>query len=116
GRWNDPDMLAVGLGEFDAAHLVQARTHFSAWAVLAAPLLMGFDLTHAPDALVGLLSNPEVIAVDQDPAGHQAGLVVDEGRVQVLVQPRAARGQRAVRLMNRGDAPATATVDPVRLK
>jgi len=116
GRWNDPDMLAIGLGEFDEAHLVQARTHFSAWAVLAAPLLMGFDLTHAPDALVELLSNPEVIAVNQDPAGNQASLVVDEGPVQVLVKPLAARGERAVLLMNRGDAPATATVDPVRMK
>jgi len=115
GRWNDPDMLAIGLGEFDADHLDAARTHFSAWAVLAAPLLMGFDLTRAPDALIELLSNPEVIAVNQDPAGNQGNLVVDDGAVQVLVKPLAARGERAVLLMNRGDAPAVASVDAARM-
>ena len=116
GRWNDPDMLAVGLGDFDAKHLEQARTHFSMWAILAAPLLLGFDLVHAPDSLIALLSNPEVIAVDQDPAGNQGNLVLDEGGVQVLVKPLAARGERAVLLFNRGERPAMARVDPVQLK
>ncbi len=116
GRWNDPDMLAVGLGDFDAKHLEQARTHFSMWAILAAPLLLGFDLVHAPDALIALLSNPEVIAVDQDAAGNQGNLVLDQGGVQVLVKPLAARGERAVLLFNRGEQPAVARVDPVQLK
>lgn len=116
GRWNDPDMLAVGLGDFDAAHLEQARTHFSMWTILAAPLLLGFDLVHAPDALVELLSNPEVIAVNQDPAGNQGILAVDEDGVQVLVKPLAGRGERAVLLLNRGEKDAVARVDPVQLK
>jgi hypothetical protein len=116
GRWNDPDMLAVGLGEFDGAHLVQARSHFSLWSVLSAPLLLGFDLGHAPPALLELLSNPEVIAVNQDPAGNQASLASRDGDVQVLVKPLSARGERAVVLFNRGAKPATAQVDAIGLK
>lgn len=116
GRWNDPDMLAVGLGDFDGAHLVQARTHFSAWAVSAAPLLLGFDLTRASGDLLALLSNPEVIAVNQDPGGHQGNLVLDAGAVQALVKPLSARGERAVLLLNRGDAPAQVAIDPARMK
>ncbi len=116
GRWNDPDMLAIGLGEFDAQHLAQARTHFSLWAMLSAPLLLGFDLRSAPQPLIDLLSNPEVIAIDQDPAGNQAVLVSDSGGLQVLVKPLAARGERAVLLFNRGEAPATAQVTPAQMK
>lgn len=116
GRWNDPDMLAIGLGEFDARHLPQARTHFSLWAMLSAPLLLGFDLRSAPRPLIELLSNPEVIAVDQDPAGNQAVLVSDTGALQLLVKPLAARGERAVLLFNRGQAPATAQITPTQMK
>jgi len=116
GRWNDPDMLAVGLGAFDAAHLTEARTHFSLWAMLSAPLLLGFDLTRAPDPLIELLRNPEVIAVNQDAAGNQATLVVDAAPVQVLVKPLSARGERAVLLFNRGDAAAVAQVDARQMK
>lgn len=116
GRWNDPDMLAIGLGEFDAAHPVQARSHFSLWAILSAPLLLGFDVGQAPPALLELLSNPEVIAVNQDPAGNQANLVSTDGAVQVLVKPLSARGERAVVLFNRGNAPATAEVGTGALK
>lgn len=116
GRWNDPDMLAIGLGDFDARHLTQARTHFSLWAMLAAPLLMGFDLTKAPRSLIEILGNPEVIAIDQDPAGNQAVLVDDRRPVQILVKPLARRGQRAVLLFNRGDTPAVAQVDAAQMK
>ncbi|HEY0334371.1 MAG TPA: NPCBM/NEW2 domain-containing protein [Stenotrophomonas sp.] len=116
GRWNDPDMLAVGLGDFDAKHLEQARTHYSMWAILAAPLLLGFDLVHAPDSLIELLSNPEVIAVDQDAAGNQGVLVADAEGVQVLVKPLSAHGERAVLLLNRGEHAAIARVDPEQMK
>ena len=116
GRWNDPDMLAVGLGDFDATHLEQARTHYSMWAILAAPLMLGFDLVHAPDPLVVLLSNPEVIAVDQDAAGNQGALVFDRDGVQVLVKPLSARGERAVLLLNRGAQAAVARVDAAQMK
>lgn len=116
GRWNDPDMLAIGLGEFDADHLVEARTHFSLWSIVSAPLLIGFDLNHAAPALVELLSNKEVIAVNQDAAGNQGRLVADDGQVQVLVKPLSVRGERAVVLVNRGDTPAEGVVDARQMR
>lgn len=116
GRWNDPDMLAIGLGEFDGAHLVQARTHFSLWSILSAPLLMGFDLTRAPRPVLDILRNREVIAVNQDPAGNQGVLVHDDGRVQILVKTLAHKGERAVAVFNRGTRPAQVEVTWRQLK
>jgi hypothetical protein len=102
GRWNDPDMLAIGLGEFDGKHLVEARTHFSLWSILSAPLLMGFDLNKAPQPILDILLNQEVIAVNQDPAGNQGVIVHDDGKVQVLVKTLARTGERALAVFNRG--------------
>lgn len=115
GRWNDPDMLAVGLGEFGADHMTEARTHFSMWAILAAPLLVGFDLNHATPAQVALLSNPEVIALNQDPAGNQGRIVASDGPVQVLVKPLSTRGERGVLLFNRGEATVQARVSAAQM-
>lgn len=115
GRWNDPDMLAVGLGEFAAEHMTEARTHFSMWTILAAPLLVGFDLNHATPAQIALLSNPEVIAVNQDAAGNQGRIVATDGAVQVLVKPLAARGDRAVLLVNRGEKEVRAGVTAAQM-
>ena len=116
GRWNDPDMLAIGLGEFDARHLVQARTHFSLWSILAAPLLMGFDVSHAPQPILDILLNGEVIAVNQDAAGNQGALVYDRDGVQILVKTLAGRGERAVAVFNRGSQQADASVTWQQLK
>ncbi len=115
GRWNDPDMLAVGLGEFGADHPTEARTHFSMWTILAAPLLVGFDLNHATPAQVALLSNPEVIALNQDVAGNQGRIVATDGPVQVLVKPLAARGERGVLLVNRSQATVDARVTAAQM-
>ena len=52
GSWNDPDMLYIGAGDFDADHLTEARSHFALWAMLNAPLLIGADLRKTPDALM----------------------------------------------------------------
>ena len=65
GRWNDPDMLEIGNGTFDAAHPVEARAHLSLWAMVAAPLIIGTDLTKAAPDTIATLDNREVIAVDQ---------------------------------------------------
>ena len=116
GRWNDPDMMAIGLGEFDGKHLLEAKTHFSLWSILSAPLLMGFDLTRAPPAILDILLNKDVIAVNQDPAGNQGALVHDDGKVQVLVKTLSATGERAVAVFNRGDVPAVAAVNWKQLK
>lgn len=102
GRWNDPDMLAIGLGEFDGNHLTEAKTHFSLWSILSAPLLMGFDLNKAPQSILEILLNQEVIAVNQDRAGNQGVIVHDDGKVQVLVKTLAGSGERAVAVFNRG--------------
>lgn len=116
GRWNDPDMMAIGLGEFDGKHLVEARTHFSLWSILSAPLLMGFDLTRAPQPVLDILGNKEVIAINQDAAGNQGAIVHDAGGVQVLVKTLAASGERAVAVFNRGTAKAEVAVTWPQLK
>src|SRR5205085_6620352 len=66
GHWNDPDMLEVGNGGMNAD---EYRTHMSLWAMLAAPLLAGNDLSTMSPETIGLLTNKEVIAIDQDAAG-----------------------------------------------
>lgn len=103
GGWNDPDMLELGHGEFDAGHLAQARAHMSLWAIAAAPLILGADLTRMPQALIDIAGKREVVAVDQDPAGHQGVIVARDGDVQVLAKTLAAPGQKAVAVVNRGD-------------
>ncbi len=67
GHWNDPDMLEVGNGKLT---MDENRLHFSLWAMLAAPLLAGNDLAHMNPDVLGVLTNQEVIAVDQDPLGR----------------------------------------------
>ena len=67
GHWNDPDMMEVGNGLTDT----EGRTHFSMWAILAAPLIAGNDLRSMSAATKTTLTNTEVIAVDQDPLGVQ---------------------------------------------
>lgn len=109
GHWNDPDMLAVGHGDFDLAHPDGARAHVTMWAIMAAPLLLGFDLRGAPQPLVDLVGNPEMIAVDQDVAGNQ-GVPYRTGNTMTVVRTLAAPGARAVALFNRGDTATSATV------
>jgi len=104
GHWNDPDMLQVGNGLTDT----EDRTHFSLWALLAAPLLAGNDVRHMSDATKETLTNREVIAVDQDPLGIQGHKVRDDGAEEVWAKPLAG-GAMAVILLNRGD-------EPVRIK
>lgn len=116
GRWNDPDMLAIGLGEFDGAHLAEARTHFSLWSMLAAPLLMGFDLSKAPRPILDILLNPELIAVNQDAAGNQGIVVYDEGGIQILVKTLAGRGERALAVFNRSSRKSEVVVSWAQLK
>lgn len=74
GRWNDPDMLEIGNGEF-ASNLTAAQTHFTMWCEMAAPLIAGNNLTTMSAASLQILTNAEAIAVDQDPAGEQGVLV-----------------------------------------
>src|SRR5260221_13232769 len=68
GHWNDPDMLEIGNGGMTDA---EYRTHMSLWAILAAPLLAGNDLRSMSPSILEILTNRDVIAVGQDPAGQQ---------------------------------------------
>ncbi|MGD0949785.1 MAG: glycoside hydrolase family 27 protein [Candidatus Binatia bacterium] len=107
GHWNDPDMLEVGNGgmNFD-----EYRTHMGLWCLLAAPLIAGTDLTQMKPETIGILTNPEVIAVDQDPAGIQGRRVAEEGPLETWVKP-LSDGSRAVGLFNRAahNLPMTAS-------
>jgi alpha-galactosidase len=98
GHWNDPDMMEVGNGLNDT----DGRTHFSMWAILAAPLIAGNDLRSMSAATKATLTNTEVIAVDQDPLGTQGRLVASPGtNLQVWSKPLSGTNTRAVALLNR---------------
>ena len=107
GQWNDPDMLEVGNGGMTPT---EYRTHMSLWALLAAPLLAGNDLTTMTPDTMAILTNREVIAIDQDPLGAQGDRVSAEGPLEIWAKPLAG-GAKAVGLFNTSDLPATMEVD-----
>ena len=115
GSWNDPDMLFIGHGDFDERHLTEARSHFALWSMLSAPLLIGYDLRNAPQPLMDILGNSDIIAVNQDPAGNQAVLAYDSDDVQILVKT-LSNGHKAVAIFNRGLAPAEVTLTAGHMK
>ncbi len=100
GHWNDPDMLEVGNG---GMHHDEYVTHMSLWVLLAAPLLAGNDLRSMDSDTKAMLTNPEVIAIDQDLKGVQAQRVWDEGPLEIWARPLAG-GSQAVGLFNRGES------------
>ncbi|KAA6458751.1 alpha-galactosidase [Acidobacteria bacterium AB60] len=102
GAYNDPDMMVIGMpGLTDK----QNRVHMSLWAISGAPLLVGADLTKISPATLETLTNPEVLAIDQDTAGLQAVKVAErEKDLQIWSKPLARAGSRAVLLLNRTDA------------
>ncbi len=107
GHWNDPDMLEVGNGGMNHDEYV---THMSLWCMLAAPLLAGNDLAKMTPETLAILTNKEVIALDQDPAGKQGYRVWQEGPYEVWVKP-LADGSKAVGLFNRGNSPMKITAN-----
>jgi len=119
GHWNDPDMLVVGRlgwGQLRPTHLSpdEQYTHISLWSLLAAPLLIGCDMSQMDEFTVSLLSNDEVLAVSQDPLGKQAARIAKNGGLEVWVKDMAD-GSKAVGLFNRGDKPATVSVTAAEL-
>ena len=98
GHWNDPDMLEVGNGRLS---LAENRSHFSMWAMLAAPLLAGNDLPHMTPEIKAILTNRDVIAIDQDRLGKQGSRVYSDGEVEVWMRPLAG-GALAVAVFNVG--------------
>jgi alpha-galactosidase len=102
GHWNDPDMLEVGNGGMTPA---EYRSHFSLWAMMAAPLMAGNDIANMDETTRSILLNKEVIAVDQDRLGVQGRRVAKDGDREIWVKP-LADGGRALLLFNRGEQPA----------
>ncbi|HET7465130.1 MAG TPA: glycoside hydrolase family 27 protein [Candidatus Dormibacteraeota bacterium] len=96
GGWNDPDMLEVGNGGMTTT---EYQAQFSLWAEMAAPLIAGNDLVGMSPATRAILTNQDVIAVDQDPLGRQGYPVASSGGHWVLTKP-LANGDRAVVLFN----------------
>jgi alpha-galactosidase len=100
GHWNDPDMLEVGNGGMTD---VEYRAHFSLWAMLAAPLIAGNDLRNMRPEIRDILTNKEVIAINQDPLGSQGKRVWKDGDREVWAK-QLKDGSRAVIFFNRGPA------------
>jgi len=115
GSWNDPDMLYIGAGDFDADHLTEARSHFALWAMLNAPLMIGADLRKTPQALMDIFGNADIIALDQDPAGNQAVLAYDSSDLQMLVKTLAS-GDKAIAIFNRGSGAYDVDLHATHLK
>ena len=111
GHWNDPDMLEVGNGGMKPD---EYRTHMALWAILAAPLLAGNDLSTMTPETVAILTNRDVIAVDQDKAGIQGDRVSAEGPIEVWSKP-LADGSKAIGIFNRASGPLAAHVDLSKL-
>jgi len=116
GHWNDPDMLYVGHGDFDINHLTEAKSHFALWAIVNAPLIIGFDLRNAPQALLDIWGAPEIIAINQDSAGNQGVLAYTSDDTQIIVKTLSTRGQKAVALFNRTASPLTVQLTAAHVK
>jgi len=123
GHFNDPDMLVVGVVgwrfNLHPTHLSpdEQYTHISLWCLLASPLLIGCDMTQMDDFTLSLLSNDEVLEVNQDPLGRQAARVAQNGSLEVWAKDMED-GSKAVGLFNRGyrDSSITANWSELGLK
>ena len=106
GHWNDPDMLEIGNGGMTDE---EYRTHMSLWSILAAPLLAGNDLRDMPKSTFEILTNREVVAIDQDKLGKQGHRLSQSGDQEIWVRDLEG-GAKAIGLFNRGSDAARITV------
>lgn len=106
GAWNDPDMMEVGNGTLT---LSENRAHFDLWCISAAPLILGNDLSKMSDSVFSILTNREVIAVDQDSLGYQGRKVRTDGDVQIWSK-KLKNGAWAVVLVNNSNAGTNSSV------
>jgi alpha-galactosidase len=107
GHWNDPDMLQVGNGGLTES---QNRAHFALWCMLAAPLFAGNDLTNMTESTRKLLTNTELIAINQDALGKQGFKIKDYGELEVYYKP-LQNGEMAICIFNRFNHPVTVEMD-----
>ncbi|HWW69183.1 MAG TPA: glycoside hydrolase family 27 protein [Duganella sp.] len=98
GHWNDMDMLEVGRGLTED----EDRSHFAAWAMLASPLILGNDVRKMSDATKRILTNKEVIAINQDKLGIQAWRFMQSGQLEYWAKP-LDNGEWAVMILNRSE-------------
>jgi len=115
GHWNDPDMLVVGHVGWSAnvrpTRLTpnEQYTHISLWAMLCSPLLIGCDMTRLDEFTLSLLTNDEVIEVNQDPLGRAAGRVRKDDATEVWAK-EMEDGSKVIGLFNRGEDPTAISV------
>lgn len=107
GHWNDPDMLQIGNGGMS---IEEYKAHFSLWAIMAAPLMAGNDLRTMSDEIRDILTNSEVIAVNQDELGIQGQIVLDRGYGIQVWKKELSDGAVAVALLNKQSTPTEAYV------
>ncbi|HET7535784.1 MAG TPA: glycoside hydrolase family 27 protein, partial [Candidatus Didemnitutus sp.] len=113
GHWNDPDMLEVGNAGLTFA---ESRAHFSLWCILAAPLMAGMDVRHMTPEITAVVTDKEVIAIDQDAAGKQGFRVMSEPAKKLEVWAKElSNGDWAVCALNTGDTAADLTVEWSRM-
>jgi alpha-galactosidase len=116
GHWNDPDMLIlgdIGIGEPITACRLSADeqyAHVSLWGILSAPLILGCDLSKLDDFTLNLLTNNEVISINQDPLASATTLLKSDGIHEIYVKPMA-NGSKAVAFFNRGLNTSTIELD-----
>ena len=111
GGWNDPDMLEVGNGGMTNE---EYKTHFSLWCMLAAPLIAGNDLSSMTPETKTILTNKELIALNQDTLGMQATCYRDNFDYQIWVKG-LANNEKAICLLNKSDEKKTVLVDFAQL-
>jgi alpha-galactosidase len=106
GHWNDPDMLEVGRG----MSADEDKSHFGMWAMLAAPLITGNDITKMSAATKAILTNADVIAVNQDPLGNQAQMISSTSSKEIWSKVMSGTNVRAVALFNRSASASSMSV------
>ncbi len=107
GHWNDPDMLEVGNGGMSDK---EYRAHFSMWCMLSAPLMAGNDIRNMSESIKKILTNKEVISLDQDPLGKQAYKYGDFGDYEIWVK-FLKDDELAIAFLNRGNRPINIIVN-----
>ena len=112
GHWNDPDMLELGNGSLTPD---ENYTHMTLWCILAAPLLIGCDMTKMNEFALSLHTNDEVLAIDQDILGKQGSQVKVDKTNEVWMKP-LADGTQAVAFFNRGEQEAEVGITWAELK
>lgn len=106
GHWNDPDMLEVGNGLTDAEN----RAHFTMWCMMASPLILGNDITNMPKEVYDVITNRDVIAINQDPLGVQGMRIERDGDIEVWLKPLEGEDW-AFCILNRGENEASISLD-----